>query len=207
MDRSDQLVAGLDVSRETFDRLHQFENLLIKWNKAINLVSPSTVQDIWNRHILDSAQIIPIAPSTPRSWADLGSGGGLPGIVIAVVLAESSPATKVTLVESDTRKATFLRTAVRELNLTTHVISDRIENIPPLGAQILTARALAPLPALLGYVQRHMDEDGTALLQKGQAAKTEVLDARQDWIFECTSHTSMTDPSASILEIKGLERA
>lgn len=206
-DQLDPVLASLDVSRETIDRLQDFERLLKKWNKAINLVSSSTLSELWSRHIIDSAQIIRYSPKDPRSWVDLGSGGGLPGAVVAIVLAEISPATVIMLVESDTRKATFLRTAIRELNLKTNVIANRIEDVAPLDADVVSARALAPLPILLGYVERHLSTRGTALLQKGQAAGAEIDDARKGWIFDCTSHTSMTDDSARILEIKGLKRA
>lgn len=198
---------GLDVSRETINRLRAFEDLLKKWNRTINLVSASTVEDIWGRHIVDSAQILRHAPEQPASWADLGSGGGLPGLVVACILAERSPDTELTLIESDMRKATFLRTASRELSLNCKVISQRIESVSPLGSEVVSARALAPLPDLLSYVARHLAADGVALLQKGQNASTEVLTARVDWIFACFSHRSATDPSASILEIKGLKRA
>ena len=207
MDRENSGLAAYDVSRETLDRLQRYEELLRKWNKAINLVSASTIDDIWRRHILDSAQLVKHAPQHPQSWADLGSGGGLPGLVVACILHETSPATKVTLVEADMRKATFLRNALRELDLGSTVIAKRIESVPPLDAKIVSARALAALSPLLGYVHRHLSSDGTALLQKGQNAANEVQAAREDWIFDCTSHTSMTDSRASILEIKGLKRA
>jgi len=200
-------LAGMDVSRETLERLQKFEGLLRKWTRTINLVSTSTINAIWDRHILDSAQVVRHAVSMPSSWADLGSGGGLPGIVIACLLAERSPDTRIILVESDIRKATFLRTASRELNLSMEVIASRIEAVPPLDAQIVSARALAPLAALLQYVERHLAPAGTAFLQKGKNADAEVAQARKDWNFDCTSHPSLTDPTASILEIKGLNRA
>lgn len=206
-DRIDLGPNGSDVSRETMERLQHFEQLLKKWNKSINLVSASTIDDIWNRHILDSAQIVRLAPETTASWVDLGSGGGLPGIVVATILSETSPSTEVTLIEADIRKSTFLRSAIRELGLATKVISERIEEARPMSAKIVSARALAPLRPLLGYVERHISSDGIALLQKGQNAAAEIQDAQTDWIFDCTSHTSITNNSASILEIKGLKRA
>lgn len=207
MERGKSGLSGIDVSRETLNRLEEYERLLKKWNKSINLVSSSTIGDVWHRHFLDSAQLLRHAEPTPSHWVDLGSGGGLPGLVIAIILTETSPETEVTLIESDQRKATFLRTAVRELGLKTEINHQRIEDVSPLQGNILSARALAPLSPLLAYVDRHLAPRGTALLLKGQNAQSEIESARKDWIFDCTSHTSMTDPNASILEIKGLKRA
>lgn len=197
----------LDVSRETIARLEAFAGLLRKWTKAINLVSSSSLDDLWTRHIIDSAQLIAHATSRPPVWLDMGSGGGLPGIVVACVMAEISPDTRVTMIESDRRKATFLRTALRELKIPGVVAATRIEDAPPQGAAVISARALAPLPVLLGYVHRHLAQDGLALLQKGQGAEAEIIDARQDWRFRSLSHTSITEPRATILAVEGLHRA
>lgn len=197
----------LDVSRETSDRLEAFSALLKKWNRAINLISPSTLDQIWDRHIVDSAQVVLHAPRSPRHWADLGSGGGLPGIVVGCILAEKSPTTRLTMIESDVRKAAFLRTTLRELDLEGVVLTTRIEETEQQDADVVSARALAALPQLLGYVSRHLSEDGIALLQKGQNARTELDAARQDWIFACSSHTSITETRASILAVRGLRSA
>lgn len=193
------LVPGLDVSRETIDRLKVFEGLVRKWTPKINLVGPSTMPDFWRRHILDSSQLFPLAPKHWQSWADLGSGGGLPGIVIAVLAADTGKS--ITLIESDQRKSAFLRTCVRELGLAVTVLSSRIEAVPPLSADVISARALAPLPSLVGLVQRHLAPEGTALLQKGRTAAEEVELARAEWTFDLLSHDSQTESGARILAL------
>ncbi|MDG1118728.1 MAG: 16S rRNA (guanine(527)-N(7))-methyltransferase RsmG [Flavimaricola sp.] len=193
------LLPGLDVSRETTNRLTVFEGLVRKWTPKINLVGPATVPDLWSRHILDSAQLFPLAPAGWHSWADLGSGGGFPGIVIAIMAADTDKS--ITLIESDQRKSAFLRTCVRELGLAVSVLSSRIEAVPPLSADVVSARALAPLPALIGLVQRHLASEGTALLQKGRTAADEVELARADWTFDLLSHDSQTESGARILAL------
>ena len=124
-------VAGLSVSRETFLALEDFSALVKRWNPAINLVSKTTIPDFWNRHILDSAQLFTLCPAQARLWLDLGSGGGLPGIVIAILARELRPDLRVVMVESDQRKATFLREACRSLNLRADIHSARIEGKNP----------------------------------------------------------------------------
>ncbi|MCV2882100.1 16S rRNA (guanine(527)-N(7))-methyltransferase RsmG [Actibacterium sp. XHP0104] len=196
-------LAGLSVSRETFERLKTYESLLHKWNPAINLVAKSTLADAWARHFVDSAQIFQLAPLA-RHWADLGSGGGFPGMVIAILAAEHAPDMQVTLVESDQRKATFLRTVAREAGVRANVIAERIEDVPPLGADVLSARALASLDVLLGFAQRHLLPDGVAIFPKGANHQAELTEALANWRFEVQKSNSVTDSNAVILAIKGL---
>ena len=199
-------LAGLDVSRETFDRLSLLQALLEKWNPAINLVAKSTLPEAWTRHIVDSAQLYALAPQSVRRWVDLGSGGGFPGLVVAALSAQRDPERRVTLVESDQRKGTFLRQAARELGLTNvSVLSDRIEKLAPLNADVLSARALAALPALCGFAAQHMVADGLALFPKGAHYREEVAAARADWHFDLTTHPSETDPSAVVLAMKAIQ--
>lgn len=198
-------VAGVDVSRETFDRLEQFHRLLEKWNPAINLVARSTLAEAWTRHILDSAQVYRLAPATVSHWTDLGSGGGFPGLVIAAIAAELDPQRRVTLVESDQRKATFLRQVARELGLSrVNVISDRIEKVEPLGADVLSARALAALPVLCQFSAAHLSPSGLALFPKGASHAQEIAEAGRDWRFDLTVVASETDPAAVILAMKAI---
>lgn len=193
------LLPGLNVSRETLDRLKAFEELVRKWTPKINLIGPGTLIDLWNRHILDSAQLLLFVPAGWQNWTDLGSGGGFPGIVISILTKDSDRS--VTLVESDGRKAAFLRTCVRELSLSATVLADRIEVLRPSNADVVTARALAPLPALLPLVQQHLSADGTALLQKGRSVEAELRLARAHWTFDLQTHTSLTEPDARILSL------
>lgn len=201
---SDQVVGGVPVSDGTMLLLRQHLDHLLRWNGTINLVAKSTLSDAWVRHIADSAQLVPLAQVRPDHWADLGSGAGFPGLVVAIILAERSPQTRVTLVESDRRKATFLREAVRHLGLKSVVLADRIETARPLCADVVSARALAPLDRLIPLTARHLVRDGTALFLKGAKVDSELASARVAWSFLLERLPSQTDPTAEILRLKGL---
>lgn len=193
---------GLDVSRETLDQLDAYVALLEKWNPRINLVARSTLSQLWDRHFVDSAQIFQYSPENTQHWVDLGSGGGFPGLVVAVLGKELRPDMRVTLVESDTRKATFLRTVIRELSLQAKVLDSRIEALDPLQADVLSARALADLTALLGFADQHMRKDGMALFPKGATWEKELTDAQQSWRFDHERFTSKTEAEAVIFRIR-----
>ena len=194
------------VSRETHERLTAYEALVRKWNAKINLVAPSTLPEFNSRHIQDSIQIFDHVQFPEGNWVDLGSGGGLPGIVVSIY-AQKAPLT-VSLVESDHRKSAFLRTVIRELSLqNVSIMTGRIENVPPLAANFVSARALAPLSVLLSMVRRHMHQDGTAMFLKGRSWKAECDEARKEWRFDVTSFPSKTDPDAAILKITGVSHA
>jgi len=196
----------LDVSRETFQRLETYAELLRKWTPRINLVGKSTVDEIWDRHIEDSAQLYRHAPHRVDHWADLGSGGGFPGLVIAIMGAERISPGKVTLVESDVRKAAFLRTVIREPGITATVVNARIESVAPLQADVVSARALASLTTLLGLAERHLLPGGTALFPKGASWKNELSEAQEAWNFRARVATSETEPKAAILTVSGVAR-
>lgn len=199
--------APADVSRETAARLSAYAGLLRKWNPAINLVARSTLDDLEARHIADSAQLFDLAPPDARHWVDLGSGGGFPGLVIAILAAGRPHGLRVTLIESDQRKAAFLRTVARELGLdNVSVLDTRIEDTPPQRADVLSARALAPLAALLAFTERHLAPGGTALFPKGARADEELDAALASWRFEVQKIPSGTDPQAVILKIGGIAR-
>ncbi len=200
-------VADVSVSRETFSALEQFAELVRRWNPAINLVSKSTIPDLWNRHIVDSAQLFSHAPPDSKLWLDIGSGGGFPGIVIAVLAKELQPQLKVALVESDLRKATFLREACRTLGFNAQVHSARIESLPPAQADVLSARALAPLPALLAYADQHLNTAGIALFPKGAQYDSELSEARRAYLFDVKLFSSLLEPTAAVLEIRNIGRA
>lgn len=196
---------ALSVSRETFERLKIYVDLLERWNPKINLVSRNSLKDIWTRHILDSVQVFRCAESVSH-WGDLGSGGGFPGMVCAIMAIEAAPDTQFTLVESDQRKSAFLRNVARECGVKCTVTSRRIEAVEPLHADVLTARALADLKTLMSFCDRHLAPDGMALLPKGATWKKELADARKEWKFEAEPITSLTEPQAVILKIKGVTR-
>ena len=154
---------------------------------------------------MDSVQVCDLV-SFPETWVDIGSGGGFPGVVVAIVAAENAPDCQVTLIESDQRKCAFLRTALRECGVRGRVISDRIEKVAPMGAGVLSARALADLSLLLEFAERHLSKDGIALFSKGVQWKKEVDNARSQWRFELESTKSWTEPDAVVLKIEGVAR-
>lgn len=159
---------GVDVSRETSERLTIYLDLLRRWNKKINLVAPTTLKDAPQRHFSDSLQLIAHVPAGATRWIDLGSGGGFPGLVIAIDAATRMPDLSVTLVEADQRKSVFLRTVLRETGVQAKVISDRIENVPALPYDVVSARALAPLAQLLHLSEAFRGKDTTCLFLKGR---------------------------------------
>lgn len=187
-------------------RLARFETLIRKWNPVINLVARSTLDDLRNRHFIDSGQIFDLARVTARHWVDLGSGGGFPGMIVAILAASERQDLSVTLVESDQRKAAFLTTAARELGIPVRVLPARIETIPPLQANILSARALAPLDTLLAHAERHLAPGGTAIFPKGGNHQTEIDQALEHWTFSYQKEPSKTDAAGVILIIGGISR-
>ena len=192
-----------NVSRETEALLVQYVAMLVKWNAAINLVSHASIKEVWTRHIVDSIQVFNFG-HTAKHWVDLGTGGGLPGLVVAILAQQLAPEMRITLVESDQRKAAFLRQASQMLGVRTHVIADRIEAVPPLGADIVSARALASLSVLCGFAKRHLARDGLAIFLKGKSAATEISEAQASWQFLLESHSSVTDPSATVLLVRNI---
>jgi 16S rRNA (guanine527-N7)-methyltransferase len=199
--------AHFDVSRETIERLSRYADLVRLWQARINLVAPSTLDDLWHRHIADCAQLTEFVPADARVLVDLGSGGGFPGIVLGIMLAERE-GFKTTLIESDQRKAAFLREAVRQLAIPVDILSMRIENRETqlkVGiADVVTARALAPLARLLGWVAPYLGPKSIALLMKGRDAEREIQDARVEWRFDVELQPSLTEAVARIVVVRSL---
>jgi len=194
-----------DVSRETLDRLEGLVALLRRWQRIKNLVAPSTLDHVWQRHILDSLQLIGLAPAALR-WIDLGSGAGFPGLVVAAAIAGRDGAS-VHLVEANGRKAAFLRTAALELGLPVTVHAARIEDASGSiaeGFDVVTARALAPLPRLLPLISPFVARGAVALLHKGADFAAEVAEARTEFGFDLVEHPSVSDPAGRILEVRGI---
>ncbi|MEL6680149.1 MAG: 16S rRNA (guanine(527)-N(7))-methyltransferase RsmG [Pseudomonadota bacterium] len=204
IDRVSELV-GSGVSRETLDRLAAYQAALLRWSKSINLVSKSSLRDAGVRHFEDSLQVMAMAPEGDR-WVDLGSGGGFPGLVVALVSAETRPSRHVTLIESDSRKAEFLRHVSRETSVDVTVLNMRIEEAPAQHAHVVSARALADLDLLLEYCSRHLSTHGQAVLLKGAKASEEVIDSRKRWSYDVEMRPSRTDPTGVLLKIRGLQR-
>lgn len=196
----------LNVSRETYQRLEVYVALLEKWTPKINLISKSTIPDIWSRHIRDSVQVYRHGPQVFTHWLDLGSGGGMPGLVVAILAAGASREFMVSMVESDGRKAAFLRTVLRETGVPGQVLCERIENLPPQKADVISARALADLSVLLSYTERHLTADGVALFSKGVTWQNEVEIARREWSFNLEALKSETEEGSVILRIGDIAR-
>jgi len=197
---------NLDVSHETISHLGAYVALVEKWNPRINLVARSTLPDLWGRHITDSVQIGQYAPKNWRIWGDFGSGGGFPGLVMAILAKEYNPDGQVILVESDQRKAVFLRTVIRELGLNAKVLDERIEQLPNLCADVISARALADLNTLLGFFERHAAKTCTGIFPKGAKWAAEVAEAQQNWCFRFTAHRSITQAEAVVIAVEGVSR-
>ena len=196
----------IDVSRETISKLDGYVGLLKKWNSTINLVSNASLDDLWNRHMLDSAQIFQLADIQVGHWVDIGTGGGFPGMVVAVIASERAPDLRFTFVESDLRKATFLRTVARETGANVIILSNRIESIQNLDADILSARALAPLVDLLNFAEMHLKPDGQALFPKGAKYRQEIEESLDSWRFQSQECRSITDDAAVILKLGEIRR-
>ncbi|MBI3199083.1 MAG: 16S rRNA (guanine(527)-N(7))-methyltransferase RsmG [Rhodospirillales bacterium] len=190
---------GVDVSRETRDQLEALVHTLVRWQKAINLVGNTTMDSIWVRHILDSAQLKILIPERAKTLTDLGSGAGFPGLVVAAM----RPDLDVTLIEADARKAAFLGEAARRMTLEKQpkIVVGRIEAVPPAKADVVTARALAPLGQLLKWAQPHRTDTAICLFHKGKDWKAELAEAMKDWDIPGQPFTSVTDLDAVILRI------
>ena len=204
-DRFDTLhdVAGT-VSRETYAALEAFEQDFRKWSARINLAAPSTLDTLWSRHVLDSAQLAKLKPH-PLRWLDLGSGGGFPGAILAILFRDR-PGAHIDLVESNNKKAAFLRSVLGKCQAPATVHICRIEDVPESLTQpeIVTARALAPLPKLLGLSRPWLTENAVALFHKGRDYETEVRESHDEWSFDLVEHRSRIDPESRILEISRL---
>ena len=194
-----------NVSRETIERLTIYNDLLAKWSPRINLVARDTLNDAWTRHFEDSAQLLAVGPKPKGVWLDLGSGGGFPGLVVAILLAGQDADAEVVLMESDHRKCAFLRTILRETGAKAQVLTSRIEEADPIQASIISARALAPLDQLLHFATRHGTGKTTCLFQKGRSWRDEIIAAEKNWRFKHTVHHSITNPEAVVLRIEEIE--
>jgi 16S rRNA (guanine527-N7)-methyltransferase len=190
---------GVDVSRETGGRLEALVGTLERWQNAINLVGKTTMEDVWRRHVLDSAQLKGLIPDQAKTLTDLGSGAGFPGLVVAALC----PDLEVTLIESDARKAAFLGEAARRMTLEKQpkIVIGRIETVAPAPADVITARALAPLGQLLAWADRHRTAPAICLFHKGKGWQAEVTEAMKDWDVPLQTFNSVTDLGAVILRI------
>jgi len=201
----ERALALTPVSRETKKRLELFVDLLLVWQKRTNLVAPSTLNELWTRHIADSLQLVPLAPGA-LIWVDLGSGGGFPGVPIACALASQARA-KVHLIESNGKKAAFLREAMRVTGAPAVVHQERAENFAKNCAEavhVVTARALAPLKILCDQAFPLISRGAVGLFLKGQDVEVELTDAAKCWKLDASRVPSRTSPASSIIVVRGL---
>ena len=196
-------------SRETIEKLQLYEDELKRWQKAVNLVAPGTLDQIWHRHFADSAQLAQLIPKSATHLVDVGSGGGFPGLVLAILLRERR-GLKVTLVESDNRKAAFLRETARRIKIPVEIMSTRIESNASVkklnSVDTVTARAFAPLDRLLGLVFPVFSRQTVGIFLKGRDFDREIALARQSWAFDVELRESKTDPDGRIVVVRDLAR-
>lgn len=195
------------IAPDTASRLDALADVLARWQAAINLVAPSSLPQLWTRHIADSLQLWPLAPGAARSWVDLGAGAGFPGLVVAAMAAERRPDLAVALVESDARKCAFLAEAARAMGLVVDIQRRRIETDPPRRHDVVSARALAPFDRLCGFAATHLAEGGVALFPKGAEVERELTAASRAWHYRLTRTASLTDPAGVVLTVTELRRA
>lgn len=203
----DEFAAAFDVSRETLAALDTYASILRHWQRAINLISPATEDQIWHRHFADSAQILALTPDA-RVWLDLGSGAGFPGMVVALLL-QGRPGTKIHLVESNAKKVAFLREVARKTGAAVEIHGERIESLVDQrrieSVDVVTARALAPLGKLIGYAQPFLGPATVGVFLKGREVEAEIAAARQQWRFAVRLVESITDAYGRIAVVSAVE--
>ena len=193
---------NFNVSRETLNNFCEYEKLLCKWNKKINLVSKKTLVDIWDRHFLDSAQIINHVDASEKRWVDVGAGAGFPGLVVALLLRERKIDCDVVLVEKNAKKVFFLNEVIRKLNLNVKVVNKRVDCIDPLNADILTARAFSELKELIELAHRHRKERGICLFLKGENYRSELDKTLNYWFIDYDVFDSLSNSFGKIIRVK-----
>ncbi|MCF6199249.1 MAG: 16S rRNA (guanine(527)-N(7))-methyltransferase RsmG [Hyphomicrobiaceae bacterium] len=210
----DDFIRSFNVSRETCAQLETYVELLRKWQKVVNLVSISSLDEIWHRHIGDSAQIVDIvnksdSPNNSLNWVDIGSGGGFPGLVLAILLADKTDM-RFHLVESNGRKCAFLADVVRQLDLSVEIHNCRIEelfdHVSLERVDFISARAVASLDRLFEFMEPFVHSDLRAYFLKGRDVKAELLQAQTGWNFTCKQIESRTSSDGCLLEVSGLQR-
>lgn len=190
-----------NVSRETLQRLESYAAILARWQPAINLVSRDSLADLWRRHMLDSAQLFPLIPAQARVLVDLGSGAGFPGLVLAVMGVPD-----VHLVESDARKCSFLREAARVMGVSPAIHNRRIQDMRPMAADVVTARALAPVADLLDLGEKFLAPHTICLFLKGRGVDQELTELGETWNMTVKREISVSDPSGTILRLEHVRR-
>lgn len=190
----------MNVSRGTEEKLKKYVDLLLKWNKTINLISSNSVDHIWSRHINDAVQLMKYIKELDTQVVDIGAGAGLPGVVLSILGVK-----KVTLVESDERKCAFLRQVSKVSSGEILILNDRVEKLDNIGCDIITARGFAGVASILELTKKIEVRDRYILL-KGKSFEEEIVEARKDWLFDCVVHDSITDRDGKVLEIYNIQK-
>ena len=200
--KKNEFIKSLNVSRETLNSFYEYETLLSKWNEKINLVSKNTLVDIWERHFLDSGQIIKHVEASGKRWVDVGSGAGFPGLVVALLLRDRKIDCDLVLVEKNPKKGFFLSEVIRKLKLSVEVVNDNIDTLEPLKADILTARAFSDLNKLIEIAFRHRKKEGICLFLKGENYRMELDKTLNYWFFDYDIVDSLSSSSGKIIRVK-----
>lgn len=193
-----------NVSRETYDKLKIYQSLLVEWQAKFNLVSNSSLEDAWNRHFLDSAQLIEYIPQTAKNLIDFGSGAGFPALVLAVMLNEKTPYLKVTLVESIRKKTLYLKEVAEQTSVDVNIINDRIENLPHDKYDVITSRAMTGLSDLIKYAYPFCHKQTICVFPKGKNYAAELSEAHKHWRFKCQIQQNQVSEEGKILIISDI---
>ena len=200
--KKNNFIKGFNVSRETLNSFCEYQTLLAKWNKKINLVSKNTLANLWERHFLDSGQIINHVDASGKRWVDVGAGAGFPGLVVALLLRDRKIDCDMILVEKNTKKVFFLNEVIRKLNLNVKVVNKNVESIESLNADILTARAFSELKKLVELALFHRKEKGVCLFLKGENYRFELDKTLNYWFFDYDVFDSLSNSSGKIIRVK-----
>ena len=200
--KKNNFIKGFNVSRETLNSFCEYQTLLAKWNKKINLVSKNTLANLWERHFLDSGQIINHVDASGKRWVDVGAGAGFPGLVVALLLRDRKIDCDMILVEKNTKKVFFLNEVIRKLNLNVKVVNKNVESIESLNADILTARAFSELKKLVELALFHRKESGVCLFLKGENYRFELDKTLNYWFFDYDVFDSLSNSSGKIIRVK-----
>ena len=201
MDDRDSLNRLVSVSRETYERLKSYQELLLKWQTKINLIGPDTVTDVWQRHFIDSIQLWPLLKNPKAKSVDLGSGAGFPGMVLAILGASD-----MHLIESDGKKVVFLKEVARLTQTPITIHQNRIEELSIANVETIFSRACSPLSTLFSYAENYVSRETICLFHKGKNCSKELLDSQLEWLFDCSIHPSITESQSGIVEVTNLRK-
>ena len=195
-----------NVSHETIDKLKTYQKLLVEWQEKFNLVSNSSLQNVWERHFADSAQLYRYIPQSAKNLIDFGSGAGFPAMVLAIMSLEKTPYLKISMVESIKKKTLYLKEVAHQTGVNVNIINDRIEKLPDYKYDVITSRAMTSLVELLNYSSRFCHKDTVCIFPKGKNYSTELAEAHKKWHFKCVVEASDVSDEGKILIITDIRK-